>query len=307
MAGPLIVIFGPTAVGKSALALTLARECDGEIISADSRQVYRGMDIGTDKPTVEEQRLVAHHLINTVAPDEEFTLAQYQQLAYQRIDEIHGRGKVPFLVGGTALYIKAVIEGWRIPHVMPDPELRHRLASRAELEGVDALHAELQQVDPVAAEEILPGNSRRVIRALEVFYSTGKRISDMRGKHPTDYRILRLGLTMERRRLYERIDRRVDAMIKSGLVEEVERLTGQGYGLDLPSMSGLGYREIGQYLTGQMSLDEAVQKMKFDTHRFVRHQYVWFRREEDVNWLDMGEPDAAARAHILVCAFLGRE
>lgn len=306
MAGPLIVIFGPTGVGKSALALTLAQEYDGEIVSADSRQVYKGMDIGTDKPTEEERRLVSHHLIDLVSPDEEFTLARYQLLAYQAIDDIHRRGRAPFLAGGTALYIKAVIEGWRIPHVIPDPELRHRLELRAELEGADILHAELRRIDPVAAEGITPGNTRRVVRALEVYYSAGKRISELRGKHPPAYRILKFGLTMDRQQLYERIDRRVDTMIERGLVTEVRCLMDQGYGLDLPSMSGLGYREIGQHLTGQMSLEEAVQKIKFNTHRFVRHQYVWFRREQEVNWLDMSEPDAVTRARMMVKPFLAR-
>lgn len=284
----LVVIVGPTAVGKTRLALRLAQEFDGEIVSADSRQVYRGMDIGTAKPTLEERCRVSHHLIDVVAPDETFTLAQYQELAYEAIDDVLARNKVPFLVGGTGQYMRAVVEGWGIPRVPPKEGLRAELYRQAEIEGEETLHARLREVDPVAAERIDPRNVRRVVRALEVYLETGRPISELRRKKPPSYRILQIGLTMERRELYRRIDERVDRMIEEGLVEEVRGLVERGYGYDLPSMSGLGYQQIGLYLRGQVSLEEAIQLIKHHTRRFVRHQYNWFRLDdESIRWFDV--------------------
>jgi tRNA dimethylallyltransferase len=285
---PLIAIVGPTAVGKTRLALRLAQELDGEIISADSRQVYQGMDIGTAKPTLEERRRVPHHLIDVVAPDEGFTLAQYQELAYDAIGGVSARGKLPFLVGGTGQYVRAVVEGWGIPRVPPNEELRARLYRQAEVEGEEALHARLREVDPAAAEGIDPRNVRRVVRALEVYLETGQPISELQRKKPPPYRILQIGLTMERQELYRRIDERVDRMMEEGLVEEVRGLVEQGYGYDLPSMSGLGYQQIGLYLRGQVSLEEAVQLIKRHTRRFVRQQYNWFRLDDEaIRWFDV--------------------
>jgi tRNA dimethylallyltransferase len=283
----LVVIVGPTAVGKTRLSLRLAQEFDGEIISADSRQVYRGMDIGTAKPTLEERALVPHYLIDVVAPDEPFTLAQYQELACQAIDDVSRRGKVPFLVGGTGQYVRAVVEGWGIPRVAPNEELRVELYRQAELEGPWALHARLREVDPAAAERIDPSNVRRVVRALEVYLETGQPISELQRKKPPPYCILQLGLTMERKELYRRVDERVDRMIEEGLVEEVRGLVERGYSYDLPSMSGLGYQQIGMYLRGLVSLEEVIQLIKRHTRRFVRHQYNWFRLDdENIRWFD---------------------
>jgi tRNA dimethylallyltransferase len=301
---PLIVIVGPTAVGKTRLALRLAQEFDGEIISADSRQVYRGMDIGTAKPSLEERRRVRHHLIDVVAPDETFTLAQYQQLAYEAIDDVLARGKVPFLVGGTGQYVMAVVEGWGIPRVPPNERLRAELYRQAELEGPWALHTRLRKVDPVVAERIDPSNVRRVVRALEVYLETGQPISELQRKKPPPYRILQIGLTMDRRELYRRIDERVDRMIREGLVEEVKGLVERGYGYDLPSMSGLGYQQIGMYLRGQVSLEEAIQLIKHHTRRFVRHQYNWFRlNDTSIRWFDVF-PDTYEEIRELVASFL---
>lgn len=280
----LIAIVGPTAVGKSVLAIQLAQEFRGEIVSADSRTLYRGMDIGTAKPTPDEQRLVPHHLIDIVNPDELFTLADYQQRAYATIEAIHARGNVPFLVGGTGLYVRAVLDGLIIPRVEPDP------ARRAELEREDAatLYARLQQLDPVAAARIDPRNKRRVIRALEVCESTGKPISELQTRRAPNYRILRIGLTMPRALLYERINARVDAMIAQGLVDEVRGLLARGYSPNLPALSGLGYRQIIAYLNGVISLDEAVRVLKRDTRRFVHHQYTWFRLSDTrICWFDV--------------------
>jgi len=289
---PLIVIVGPTAVGKTRLALCLAQEFDGEIISADSRQVYRGMDIGTAKPTPEERRRVPHHLIDVVAPNETFTLAQYQELAHDTIGDVLARGKPPFLVGGTGQYVTAVVEGWGIPRVPPNEQLRAALCRQAEIEGEEALHARLREVDPAAAERIDPRNVRRVVRALEVYLETGRPISELQRKKPPPYRILQIGLTLDRQELYRRIDERVDRMIEEGLVDEVRGLVEQGYSYDLPAMSGLGYQQIGLYLRGEVSLEEAIQFIKHHTHRFVRHQYNWFGLDDAaIRWFDvLGDP-----------------
>jgi tRNA dimethylallyltransferase len=299
---PLIAILGPTAVGKSALAIQLAQEFSGEIVSADSRTIYRGMDIGTAKPTRDEQRSVPHHLIDVVEPDETFTLADYQQRAYATIDAIHARGKIPLLVGGAGLYVRAVLEGLSIPRVEPNP------ARRAELEREDAamLYARLQQLDPLAANRIDPRNKRRVIRALEVCESAGKPISELQTRVAPNYRTLRIGLTMPRAQLYDRINARVDAMIANGLIDEVRGLIARGYSVDLPSMSGLGYRQIVAYLNGATSMDEAVRVLKRDTRRFVHHQYTWFRLDDPrIRWFDVST-DASEQIRATVREFLDK-
>ena len=285
---PLIAVIGPTAVGKTALAIRLCLAVGGEVISADSRQVYRGMDIGTAKPTPEERRLVPHHLIDVVDPDQPFSLAEFQAQAYAAIRDVVSRGKVPFLVGGTGQYVQAVLEGWTVPRVPPDPAFRERLYREAAEIGPERLHARLAEVDPEAAAKIHPRNTRRIIRALEVYHATGAPISHWQRKHPPPYRILRIGLTMPRDVLYRRIDERVDRMIALGLVDEVRRLVAKGYGWDLPAMSGLGYAQIGQYLRGEIDLQEAIRRIKRDTRRFVRHQYNWFRLNDPrIHWFDM--------------------
>lgn len=287
----LIVIVGPTAVGKTTTAIRLCEAFGGEIVSADSRQVYRGMDIGTAKPTPDERQRVPHHLIDILDPDQILTLAEFQERAYAAVDDIARRGRVPFLVGGTGQYVMAVVEGWTVPEVAPDWAFRDQLYAEAREVGLAALHARLAQVDPVAAARIDPRNVRRVIRALEVFHATGKPISEAQRKVPPPYRILMIGLTLPRDVLYQRIDARVDEMIRQGLVSEVQRLIDQGYTWDLPSMSGLGYVEIGQYLRGEVSLDEAIRLIKRNTRRFVRHQYNWFRLSAPrIHWFDVSQP-----------------
>jgi tRNA dimethylallyltransferase len=288
----LIVIVGPTAVGKTALAIELAQQFEGEIVSADSRQIYRGMDIGTAKPTREEQATAPHHLIDIIAPDEPYTLANYQADAYAAIDVILARGKQPLLVGGTGLYVHAVVEGLRIPHVPPNPELRAQL----EREDGLALYERLCALDPGAATRIDPRNVRRTIRALEVCLTTGEKFSELGKSEPPPYRITQIGLTLSRPELYARIDARVDRMIKQGLVAEVEGLVAKGYNWDLPSMSGLGYREMGEYLRGEMSLDEAVMNIKRHTRDFIRRQYAWFRlKDERIRWFDRAATDDVAQ------------
>lgn len=301
---PLVVLLGPTAVGKTALSLGLARRFDGEIVGADSRQIYRGMDIGTAKPTAAEQAQVPHHLIDCCAPDEPLTLAEFQARAYATIDAIHARGHVPFLVGGTALYVRAVVEGLRIPEVPPDPALREQLEADLAQQGRDAFFARLQQLDPRTAAVIDGKNPRRVLRALEIFLLTGQSKVDLEGAQPPPYAILQIGLDRPREDLYARIDMRVDTMVAEGLVEETARLLAAGYAPPLPAMTSLGYREMAAYLAGEMTLDDAVAQIKHETHRFVRHQYTWFRRMAGVHWVDVTQPDADEQVMTLVAGFL---
>ncbi len=301
---PLVVVVGPTAVGKSALAMELAPRFGGEIVSADSRQVYRYMDIGTAKPTLEERARVRHHLVDVVYPDEEFNVSHFQPMAYQAIGDIHRRGRLPLLVGGTGLWVWAVVEGMLIPRVPPQPEWRRQMEARAASEGAEVLYRELLAVDPAAARRIEPRNVRRIIRALEVYHATGQPISWHQRRQPPPYSVLTIGLTVERAELYRRIDERVETQIRQGLVEETRRLAEMGYGWNLPSMSGLGYRQIGLYLRGEATLPEAIQILKHDTHRFARQQYTWLRpRDPRILWL-AAEPGAVERASELVAGFL---
>jgi tRNA dimethylallyltransferase len=300
----LVAVTGPTAVGKSQLALRLAKDFNGEIINADSRQVYRYMDIGTAKPSHDELSLIRHHLIDLVNPDESFSLAIYQKLAFDAIEDIQKRHKLPFLVGGSGLYVWSIIEGWEIPPVAPNVEIRHSLEMRAKEEGDYTLYQELQKLDPVAANKIMPTNLRRIIRALEIYQTTGQPVSQLWQKNPPPYPVLIVGLTMQRADLYRRIDSRVDKMIKQGLIDEVKALMAQGYSLDLPSMSCIGYKQIGNFLQGKMELTAAIEQMKNETHRFARHQYAWFHLKDDrIHWLDE-YGDMQEEATGLVASFL---
>lgn len=283
---PLIAIVGPTAVGKTALSLELARSLGGEIVSADSRQVYREMDIGTAKATPAERAAAPHHLIDIVAPDAEFSLATYQDLALAAIAEITARGRTPLLVGGTGQYLAAVLEGWQIPRAAPQPALRAALEAEAREQGVAALHARLAQVDPQAAAAIPPANVRRVVRALEVYTVTGRPISAQQTRQPPPYAIRTIWLTRPRAELYARIDARIDAMMAAGLLAEVSGLLARGYGWELPSMSSLGYIQFQPYFAGLATLEACVQRLKFDTHAFARRQASWFRRLPNVEMRD---------------------
>lgn len=284
----LVAIIGPTAIGKSELALALAEKCGGEIVSADSRQVYRFMDIGTAKPGSQQQILAPHHLIDLIDPNQEFSLALYQKLAIQTIEAILEREHLPLLVGGSGLYVWSVLEGWKIPEVPPDQALRRHLESRAQSEGGLSLYQELQALDPEAARQIDWRNLRRVIRALEVCQATGVPFSQLQNKQPPDFTALIIGLTTGREDLYRRIDLRVDRMIEQGLVAEIMGLLDKGYGLDLPALSSLGYRQIGLFLEGRLTLDVAIQQIKFETHRFARHQFAWFRaNDKRIHWFDV--------------------
>ncbi len=289
MAGkPLLIILGPTAVGKTGLAIEIAHRIGGEIVSADSRQIYQLMNIGTAKPTQEQRRTIRHHLIDVVKPDENLSLAKYQRLALSAINDIHSRGLVPILVGGTGQYITALVEGWSIPQVPPNDALRAELEQFAQQEGSEVLHKRLAEIDPTAASKIDYRNVRRVIRALEVCIVAGEPISVLQRKHPPDYGMKNIGLTMERERLYEQADQRVDMMMEDGFLQEVEHLLEAGYSRKLPSMSGLGYAELTTHILDYLPLIEAVTRTKHNTHDFIRRQYTWFRgHDPGILWHNM--------------------
>jgi tRNA dimethylallyltransferase len=282
---PLIVIVGPTAVGKTSVSIELAKRLNGEIVSADSRLLYTGMDIGTAKPTIEEMDGVPHHLIDVVNPDERWNLAIYQREAYKSIDDILERGKLPLLVGGTGQYIRSIVEGWNIPPQRPDFDLRDALTHWAEEIGVEGLYERLKTIDPEAAEKIDFRNLRRTVRALEVIFKTGERFSDLRDKQECLYSPIVLGIERSREELYERVDRRIEKMLADGLVDEVKNLLNKGYTPELSTMSAIGYGEIIQYLKGEITYDEAVTLIKRNTRTFVRRQANWFKPEDPrINW-----------------------
>lgn len=275
---PLVAIVGPTAVGKTAYAIALARELDGEIVSADSRQVYRGMAIGTAQPSPAELAAVPHHLIGFLDPADDFSLGTYQHLAAAVIADITRRGKVPLLVGGTGQYVMAVLEGWQVPEVPPQPAFRAALEAEAAQHGAAVLHDRLAAIDPIAAARIPPTNVRRVVRALEVYEVTGQPISAQQRRTPPPYSITTRWLTRQREQLYQRIDARVDQMMAEGLLDEVQTLVQGGYGWHLSAMSSLGYVQFRPFLAGEASLDACIERLKFDTHAFARRQDTWFRR-----------------------------
>ena len=302
---PLVVILGPTAVGKTEVAIQLAERLGGEIVSADSRLFYRGMDIGTAKPTPEQRARVPHHLIDVAGPDEIWSLALFQKEARRAIASIDQRGRLPFLVGGTGQYIRAVTQGWQPPKTQPDPRLRKILENWAQEVGPDGLHARLAVLDPQAAEQIDYRNLRRTIRALEVILTSGRRFSSQRGRLPSPYRLLQLGLKRPRPELYARLDARIQSMLDAGLVEEVRSLLQRGYDPDLPTLSAIGYREIISYLIGEINLEEAVRQIQRATRLFVRRQANWFKETDpDIHWFDAGprvvdEMETAIRSWLL--------
>ena len=299
-----LFIVGPTAVGKSALALHVAGAFNGEIVNADSRQIYRFMDIGTAKPSPQDRHQVPHHLIDILDPDQDFSLALFLDLAHQAIRNVISKGKLPVVTGGTGQYIWALGEGWQPPRVPANPKLRHELEQKAEREGAEALYQMLRERDPQTAARIDPLNVRRVIRALEIHDATGVGRSALPRKQPPQYRSLIIGLTMTRKELYLKIDRHVDEMLERGLEQEVGELLRTGYSSDLPGMSSIGYREIGGYLRGELTLKEASQRIKYETHRFARRQYSWFRLDNPrIHWLETG-PNLYLQAESLVEGFL---
>lgn len=287
---PMVLIVGPTAVGKTALALLLAHELDAEIISADSRLFYRGMDIGTAKPSPEELAAIKHYLVDVAAPDETWSLALFQRKAMAIITDIQDRGKLPLVVGGTGQYIRALTEGWKIPPQKPDAGMRAAIEEWAEEIGAQALHSKLALLDPEAAQNIDWRNQRRTVRALEVVLKTGKPFSQQRTKQPLLYFYKIVGLKRERPELYARVDARIEQMLADGLVAEVKGLMEKGYSADTPAMSAISYREIGQYVNGEISLEEAVMLIKRHTRLFVRRQANWFKKSDPkIRWFEMSE------------------
>lgn len=287
---PLVLIVGPTAVGKTEIAIQLAERLDGEIVSADSRLFYRGMDIGTAKPTREEQERVPHHLIDIANPDEILSLAVFQQRAREAIADIHTRKKMPLLVGGTGQYIRAVTEGWTPPEVVPNEGLREELERMKEERGVYWLYEKLKNLDPVAAEKIDPRNFRRTVRALEVILTTGKKFSEQRGQIASPYKLITIGLTRPRPELYVRLDARIESMFANGFLEEVKDLLEMGYSPTLPTMSAIGYRECVAVLEGKITLEEAKQLIGRATRVFVRRQGNWFKESDpNISWFRVEE------------------
>ncbi|MEW5706076.1 MAG: tRNA (adenosine(37)-N6)-dimethylallyltransferase MiaA [Actinomycetota bacterium] len=286
----LIAIVGPTATGKSNVAIELAKRIDGEIISADSMQIYKGMDIGTAKVTPDEMNGIPHHLIDIISPAEPFSVAEYQKLARRIIDEISERGKIPILVGGTGLYVRSVIDKLEFPSGEISSKVRRQLEQRAKLEGSEVLYKELIEKDPKAAEIVHPNNVRRIIRALEIIELTGKPFSYYHSEwksRESIYDLAIFGLTMDRKLLYERIDRRVDKMIEAGLIDEVKELQSKGYEKFLTSQQAIGYKELIRYLKGESSLEEAIDIIKSRTRQYAKRQLTWFRADPRIKWIDV--------------------
>lgn len=287
---PLILIVGPTAVGKTEVAIQLAERLNGEIVSADSRLFYRGMDIGTAKPTIEEQARVHHHLIDIANPDEILSLAVFQQKAREVIEDIHARNNLPFLVGGTGQYVRAVTQGWTPPEVKPDERLRDELKKLTDENGIFWLHDKLGSLDPEAAGKIDARNFRRTIRALEVIMTTGKKFSEQRGQSDSPYRLVTIGLRRPREELYRRVDARIETMFANRFVEEVKGLLAKGYPPSLPTMSAIGYRECVGVIQGQLTEEQAKVEIRRATRVYVRRQANWFKESDpNIHWFRVEE------------------
>jgi tRNA dimethylallyltransferase len=280
----LIVILGPTASGKSELAIKLAKRFNGQIVSADSRQIYKEMNIGTNKLTEKQMAGIKHYLIDVVNPNQEFTLAQYKKIAIKTIKDIHKQGKLPFLVGGTGLYIWAVVDNLQIPKAKPNPELRFKIETEIQKKGLKKVYQKLLQLDPEAKYFVEPNNPRRIIRALEVCLSTGQPFSRQRKKGRPLFDTLQIGLKLPKETLNKKIDQRVEKMIQTGLVDEVKNLAKE-YSWHLPAMSSIGYQEIGQYLRGEITLEQAKELIKQHTRQYARRQMSWFRRDKRIKWI----------------------
>ena len=298
----IVVLVGPTAVGKTALSIELATQFDAEIVNVDSRLFYRGMDIGTAKPTVEERSGVPHHLIDFLDPNDPISLAVVQDLAFAAIDDVLARGKLPLIVGGTPQYVNAIVENWKIPRVEPNPQLRARLEQQ-ELEQPGTLLARLKDVDPAGAEKH-QGNTRRIIRALEVYEATGTPITELQGKDNPRYNALELEIWRPREELYARIDRRARDQIDAGLIDEVKNLIAAGADPAAGAFSAIGYRQVLPYLAGDATLEDVIERLQLDCHRLVRHQETWWRKNPRLIRIDMRAADAVATVYDHIKDFL---
>ncbi len=307
MAGkiPLLCIIGPTATGKTGIAIEVARDLGGEIVSADSMQIYRHMAIGTAKPTAAERARARFHLVDFVEPDEPYSVQQYQGDAEAAIEEIHGRGALPILCGGTGLYVSALVDRYVFPPGVRTDGLREQLEREAEQDGPEALHRRLQDVDPETAAKTHPRNVRRVIRALEVHALSGEPISRVASVDPhgeIQYTVKQFGICMPRAELYQRIDARVDAMMAGGLLDEVTALVERGFGRALQSMQAIGYRQLAGHIADGTPLDDAVAAVKRDKRRYAKRQLTWFRRDQRMRWIDVSEYEGAREAAEVVVA-----
>lgn len=284
---PLVVLLGPTASGKTSLSLKIAHHIDGEIISTDSRQLYRGLEIGSDIIAPEDQEGVTHHMLAIADPDEVITLTDYREKALKSIDKIYKNGHIPMLVGGTGLYISSIIENYELEGCPPDKKLRAQLEKEVKEHGPEYIHKKLQKLDPEAAESIHPNNTRFVIRAIEINLSTGKNKKST--KKGSDFDLFMIGINWPREELYKRVGKRVDIQIKRGLIDEVKALSDKKYAADLPAMSSLGAKEIIPYIEGEMTLEECLEILKRNTRKYAKRQMTWFRRYDSVKWLSPRE------------------
>ncbi|MNK57907.1 tRNA dimethylallyltransferase [compost metagenome] len=289
----LLVLVGPTAIGKTRMSIDLAKLFKCEIISGDSMQVYRGMDVGTAKITPPEMDGVPHHLIDVLSPDEPFSVALFQEYCNKLIPEITSRGHLPFIVGGTGLYVESVCYEFKFTDAAADEDFRDEQFRYAEEHGAEALHARLAIIDPGSAQRLHPNDQRRIVRALEIYHLTGQTLSSQLAlqKKQSPYDLCIIGLTMDRQLLYNRIEARIDEMMDQGLVQEVESLLGKGYSRNLVAMQGLGYKEIAEHLVDGVPLEEAVFKLKRDTRRYAKRQLSWFRHMHDIHWVDVTCPE----------------
>ncbi|MEE4263739.1 MAG: tRNA (adenosine(37)-N6)-dimethylallyltransferase MiaA [Desulfobacteraceae bacterium] len=283
-----IVVCGPTGIGKTSVGIRLAEELGGEIISADSMQIYRYMDIGTAKPTADEQNRIFHHLIDIVDPDEDFDAVRFADMARQKVMQLHQKGVMPVVVGGTGLYIKALLQGLFQSNPV-DPQIRERLMQEVDENGSSALHDRLKEVDPDTAERLHPNDAYRIVRALETIEATGRPISAHHQDHgfaDEPLNALKIGLQMDREKLYDRIDQRVDLMIEAGFVNEVQKLLGMGYSADLKAMQSIGYRQVADFIGERLSWDECVRTLKRDTRRYAKRQFTWFGADQEIHWYE---------------------
>ncbi|MCA9863303.1 MAG: tRNA (adenosine(37)-N6)-dimethylallyltransferase MiaA [Thermomicrobiales bacterium] len=301
-----VVVTGPTAVGKTALAIELAQRFGGEIVNADSRYLYQGFEIGVDKPTLDERKGIPHHLIDVLPPTGEMSLARYQDLANSAIREVAARGRLPILTGGTPLYVNAVVEGWHIPRVPPDPDFRLQCETEAAQDGGASLMQRLRDVDPQSADRC-GSNIRRVIRALEIFAATGSPMSAQEGKGPRPFNTLEIGLSRPRDQLFRIIDGRIDSQISRGLLQEVSSLIAAGVPPTAPAMSSIGYRQLLPYLEGSISLEDALERIRFDTHRYVRHQETWLRKNPRLVRFDVSAEGWQSQVIAATAVFLRQE
>ncbi|MEA1959754.1 MAG: tRNA (adenosine(37)-N6)-dimethylallyltransferase MiaA [Bacillota bacterium] len=300
----LIAIVGPTAVGKTAAAIELAMEIQGEVLSCDSMQVYKGMNVGTAKASPEEQLCVPHHLIDLVEPDQLFSVADYQALAQQVIVDVNQRNKMPILTGGTGLYYQSVVDNYNFFPMEAQRETRAKLEEQCKEYGLASLYNALQKIDPNYAEMISENDKKRIIRAHEVFELTGQPFSQFQGKNPNTYQLVIIGLFLEREFLYERIDKRVDEMLENGLLDEVKELKQNGYDLSLNALNALGYKQGWCYLDGLMSYEDMVQEIKQETRRYAKRQYTWFNKDKRIQWIDVRQILNTKDLHKKICSLV---